>query len=192
MATTPEYSIPTVEEALCQVCWLLWKNHKWTPPPRFLERMVHEMRVLTTSDVVVECGSGLTTVIATSVRPDITYIALEHEKRLCGFSKDAHYAPLIEVDGVQWYEIPKAMDGMLGRVRLVICDGPPKQAKGGRIGALPRLYGYLQDEFVILLDDVNREAEQVVLKAWSSMFRIKYTIVDADMGREFAVIEGKK
>jgi predicted O-methyltransferase YrrM len=132
---------------------------------------------------VVECGSGVSTVVLARLlreRGAGTLTALEH---------DAHWAEMVrdllrreDLDGVArvvdaplegdppWYaeaalrELPAVVD-------LLVVDGPPANAAGQgtrRAPALPRLAHRLADGATVVLDDIARAGEREVLDGWEA------------------------
>lgn len=133
---------------------------------------------------VVECGSGVSTVVLARLLRQLgsagSVTALEH---------DAGWAELVSgflrregLDGIAsvvhaplggeppWYAA-EAVDTLPVAVDLLVVDGPPAFAPGhgGRRGpALPRLEDRLADGATIVVDDVQRPGEQAVVADWES------------------------
>jgi len=63
-----------------------------------------------------------------------------------------------------WYDVPK--DVWPAEFRLVVCDGPPGDMKGGRYGLLPLVGARLPPGSVVLLDDATRQSEIAALRRW--------------------------
>jgi hypothetical protein len=132
---------------------------------------------------IVECGSGVSTVVLARLlreRGAGRLVALEH---------DRHWAALIQgqlrreaLDGIArvldaplegeppWYasarlaEIPAELD-------LLVIDGPPAYAPGHqtrRAPALPRLGPRLVAGAAVVLDDITRAGEREVLAGWEA------------------------
>jgi hypothetical protein len=132
---------------------------------------------------IVECGSGVTTVVLARLlreRGAGWLVALEH---------DRHWAALIQaqlrreaLEGTacvldaplegepSWYaparlaEIPEEID-------LLVVDGPPAYAPGHqtrRAPALPRLDARLVAGAAVVLDDIARVGEREVLAGWEA------------------------
>jgi hypothetical protein len=76
------------------------------------------------------------------------------------------YAPLRDYQQFNWYDPPLAE--MPERFGLVICDGPPDLANGGRYGLLPILGDRLAAGTVILFDDVREPGQPEVLRRWET------------------------
>ncbi len=134
--------------------------------------------------VVVECGSGVSTVVlarllrqlgsagtVTSLEHDAAWAHLVsgflHREGLDGIATVLH-APL--AGDPPWYagEVVAALP--LG-VDLLVVDGPPAFEPGHgarRQPALSRLEDRLQPDATIVVDDVERPGEQAVVADWES------------------------
>jgi hypothetical protein len=73
-------------------------------------------------------------------------------------------APLISYGPFTWYSDPP-----LDRTYvLAVCDGPPSTTPGGRYGLWPVMRGSLASGATVLLDDLERPAEQGILRRWAA------------------------
>ncbi len=127
---------------------------------------------------VLECGSGLTTLLlgALAGRRGVEVWALEHDpewrRRVAAALRD-HLAgqvylwlsPLSDYGAFDWYAAPLPL--MPEQFRLVVCDGPPDDTRGGRVGLLSVIGDRLAPGAVILLDDASRESEQEAVRRWT-------------------------
>jgi hypothetical protein len=153
-----------------------WGNEGWSAQREYLVACVD--CALRTSGPILECGSGLTTMVLGIIAQQrgLSVWALEHlptwGKRVEGYlsryrigSVRMHIAPLRRYDGFDWYAPP------LGEMRepfgLVACDGPPSATLGGRYGLLPVMREKLGGGCLILLDDAARDDEQAVVNRWA-------------------------
>jgi hypothetical protein len=154
-----------------------WNNGGWLALHDYLMACVVEARRAT--GPILECGSGLTTLVVGAVARETgnELWSLEHlpewrakvstelrrfkigSVRLCD-------APLVTYPGFTWYEPPLA--SMPEAFSLVVCDGPPAETPGGRYGLLPVMRDRLAPDAVILLDDLVRVDEQEVVNRWVS------------------------
>src|SRR5688572_12763294 len=154
-----------------------WNNQGWDAKLDYLEEILR--RALETKGPVLECGSGLTTLLLGQVagRRNVATWSLEHNAQWHGRVSKAiarHrvpgvplcYAPLRDYQQFNWYDPPLAE--MPARLRLVICDGPPDLAHGGRYGLLPVLGDRLAAGTVILFDDVREPGQPEVLRRWET------------------------
>ncbi|WP_157680957.1 class I SAM-dependent methyltransferase [Luteimonas sp. JM171] len=132
---------------------------------------------------IVECGSGASSVwmaraLAKANGGVIT--SLEHDQEFCaslsavlsdGKLEDRAkvlWAPLIEqeIDGqvYAWYDLSKFA---VKEIDLLVVDGPPgKLGPTARFPALPILIGALRQGAFIVVDDIDRKDERVMVRRW--------------------------
>ncbi|TDC54428.1 class I SAM-dependent methyltransferase [Jiangella ureilytica] len=155
----------------------------WAMEPTTLLRLVQLVDQIRPS-VVVECGSGASTVWLAYALESLgsgRLVALEHDERYAeqtrrtlsehGLSAvvEVRHAPLsdVEVNGetFTWYDPSAVQD--LKDIELLLVDGPPR-ASGprARYPALPLLGTRLAPGARIVLDDVDRTEEQEAADAW--------------------------
>jgi hypothetical protein len=152
----------------------------------YLEACIAE--ALTCNGPILECGSGLTTILIGLIaqRRGETMWTLEHHEvwgrktrryleRYKIKSVRVSVRPLKEYAGFSWYDPP--LDVIPDEVAFVICDGPPRRNPGNRYGLLPVMGARLKPGCVILLDNGGREEEQAVARAWSSELGVTYKTV---------------
>lgn len=151
-----------------------------------------------TTGPILECGSGLSTILLAAVaeKRNQLVVTLEHDLQwhqrmsrvlgVFGFtSVRLVHAPLVESATYAWYDVPS--DLPLG-ITLVICDGPPGDTRGGRYGLLPRMGRHLGADCVILVDDAARPGEQAVLERWAEEYAVRRR--EAGARKPYAVVEG--
>jgi len=128
---------------------------------------------------IVECGSGISTIIIALAIGDrsITFVSLEESEHWLEITKRALmafdvldrvqlvYSPLtpIEFNGKRI----KAHDDSAianGNADVLLVDAPP--AKVGRMGVLPRMTKHLRPGALVLLDDAVRGGEEECVRAW--------------------------
>jgi predicted O-methyltransferase YrrM len=154
-----------------------WNNQGWDAKLDYFEEILK--RALTTDGPILECGSGLSTLVLGHVagKRNIETWSLEHNedwyRRVSGTIKRYRVpgaklclSPLREYDGFNWYGAP--LERMPAKFSLVICDGPPDLANGGRYGLLPVLGDRLAPGAVILFDDAREPGQPEVLKRWAA------------------------
>ena len=154
-----------------------WGNETWSALDDYLVACLD--RALSTSGPVLECGSGLSTLLVGAIaqRRGYRHWALEHTPQWA--EKVARHLerygirsvvlsakPLKDYGEFCWYDPP--MEMMPDDFALVVCDGPPSDSKGGRYGLVPVMRERLADGCVILLDDAHREAEQAIVRRWGA------------------------
>lgn len=155
-------------------------------------------RAATTTGPILECGTGMTTIILGMLagRRGVEIWTLENSEEWHQKITDTleHYgiedvrislAPLRDYERFGWYdlgllELPKEF-------ALVVCDGPPGTTKGGRYGLIPVLGNRLSPGSVILLDDAERPGEMESLHRWQGEVQLDIRIVEKASGT-FAVI----
>lgn len=169
-----------------------WGNPAWTANVGFMQALWKSARE--TRGPVLECGSGLSTLIlgAAAERNGFEVTSLEHsakwaehvrsELRRYGLARRVRVcaAPLRNYDTYWWYG--PDFSQMPDHIGLVICDGPPGTTGGGRYGLLPVMRGRLSEGCVVLLDDVHRGLERAVLERWVEESLAEYTIAPSDAG----------
>lgn len=141
---------------------------------------------------ILECGSGLTTIIAAIYSRHGVW-SLEHlphwhrrvtsELRRNGL-QGAHVSltPLRRYDDFDWYSVDRLP--LPPSFALVICDGPPGETRGGRVGLLPVMESRISSA-VVLLDDANRPGEAAVLDTWNRRYGV---FVERPAGTRYAVV----
>ncbi len=154
-----------------------WGNESFAARTDYLQEVARQ--ALVTSGPVLECGSGLTTIILGILagRRGCETWSLEHnpdwEKKVVG-TIDHYRIPAVHVNlcplrthsDFAWYDTslitpPEAFP-------LVICDGPPGTTLGNRYGLLPIMKSRLHSGTIIVLDDTDRPQESEVIRRWSA------------------------
>ena len=164
-----------------------WGNARYSADGRFLER-VCDMMGQVSGGTVLECGSGVSTVVLhlMAARRNIRVVSLEHLRQFhsrtgkalsrCfgdASTRNLIRAPLVSYGAFSWYDQRKFAE--LDDIRLVVCDGPPGITRGTRYGLLPVMRAKLRPDCEILLDDLIRTDEQTVVRLWQREFGISYT-----------------
>jgi len=150
-----------------------------------------------TTGPILECGSGLTTLLVGHWCNQMgrRLYSLEHDplwatcitRLLARYRIDSVYvnmAPIINSGSFDWYDISE-IELPIG-FDLVLCDGPPGDVRGGRIGLLEQMRGHLTHNCVVLLDDAARPGEKEVLKLWASAFKVLYRLEGLE--KPFAIV----
>lgn len=132
---------------------------------------------------VLECGSGLTTLLLALLaeRERFPHVALEDNPRWAaatlrqikalGLRADVRTAPLLDYGDFDWYDASVLGDDTFD---LIVCDGPRAAvARGGRVGVLTVAKSNLFPNVEILLDDSSRASEQEVLASWRQDFSVR-------------------
>ena len=170
-----------------------WGNEGYSGDLRYLREVARQ--VLSVDSSVLECGSGVTTILMGLLgsRRGITIWTLEHDpywqSRIEEVLQRYHIpgvelcaAPITDYGEFGWYAPP--FQRLPKTFRLVICDGPPqKTTLGGRYGLLPVMKDRLGPGSVILLDNAIPEAPTI--QRWREDFGVTVELGDV---RTFAII----
>jgi hypothetical protein len=153
-----------------------WNNEGWSGGSEYLVGCVEG--ALSTHGSILECGSGLTTLLLGIVAQQrgLSVWSLEHlpvwaERVQACLARHRiesvrlHVAPLRQYGDYDWYAPP--LEAMPREFALVVCDGPPAATKGGRHGLLPVMRERLWEGCLLLVDDAERDAEQAMVKHWA-------------------------
>lgn len=163
--------------------------------PDFLMHLYQTVRTKK-PNVVVELGSGVSTVIVAAALRDNgggRVISLDHlpqyhsqttsdlaardlasygTVKLTPLEKWVPPAPTSLGKEWQWYGSPDDLTGG-ERIDLLIVDGPPQgrgASKFARYPALPHFHDRLADDAIVLLDDASRPEEHKIALKWSREF----------------------
>jgi len=162
-----------------------WGNELWSGWSEYLGACVEH--ALTSSGPILECGSGLSTILVGAVaqRHGVAHWALEHmpewaakvRTQLAKYRIDStvHCGPLKDHGKFLWYDPP--MHLIPDSFSLVICDGPPGAVKGGRLGLVPVMRARLGRGCVILLDDAWRQQERQIADEWKTTLGARVELV---------------
>lgn len=161
------------------------KPRGWWIDPVFGQLLVETVAELRPR-VVVECGSGSSTVLIAACLEELKQgflLSLEEESlaamrtremlKLRGLDRWARVldAPLtpVDVDGVErnWYSLPTDDLWLPDPIDLLVVDGPSAARDAyARFPAVPLLRPHFNSEAVILMDDGNRRGERETARAW--------------------------
>lgn len=161
-----------------------WANETMSASGEYLQAVWRHAAL--TPGPILECGSGLTTVVLGAAKRDSWHgvWSLEHDGFWAHKARavlrrykipNVHVcrAPLRDYGGFSWYDPQCALAGDFS---LVLCDGPPGTTPGGRYGLMPVLGNYLRAGCVVLLDDATRAGEQAVLARWQTEARVTHVM----------------
>lgn len=162
-----------------------WGNPGFSAGKAYLTRIAERASV--TCGPVLECGSGLSTLLIGMLTADrdVEVVALEHtaawrhrvQRALDVLHLDhvrVLHCPVVGYGLYDWYQVS---DPIPDNVRLVVCDGPPgRHTRGGRYGLMPVLGHHFHPDCIILLDDTHRQGERRVIRTWNRRqdFRIQH------------------
>lgn len=156
----------------------------WAATPQTLLAMVAEVQSRDGEVLVVECGSGTSTVwLAATMRQRGSgrVVAVEHEEEFAEATREhlrrnglqawaeVRCAPLTDVEvgdrTFRWYD-PACFED-LGGIDVLLVDGPPwRTGDLARYPALPVLAGRLGEGALVVLDDVDRDQERATARRW--------------------------
>ncbi len=142
-----------------------------------------------TSGPILECGSGITTLIlGLALADSCRYIyALEQDTfwyRKIALLVNKHSLKNVHVRQVSikdygdfhWYGL-KGVELPPDDIGMVVCDGPPGSTiVGGRYGLLPVLRSKMKPKCIILVDDAEAERVNYVLIQWKRKFNLHVMI----------------
>ena len=166
-----------------------WGN-TWSAQTEYLDACLREAR--TTNGPILECGSGLSTLLIGAVAQSrgTRVWSLEHDPKWAEivqkylqkyriFSVTVSLAPIRSYGDFDWYALP-SLQTLPGKISLVICDGPPGGTRGGRYGLVPVMLDKLGQDCVLLLDDGAREQERLIAGRWGQMIMAKPELIGAE------------
>ncbi len=152
-----------------------WRDEGYSASLAYLQEVARH--AVAAEGPILECGSGLTTILlgVLAGRHGVVVHTVEHgaewHRRVAEVLRTygitgvrLHLAPLLDRGSFVWYDVPE--DVWPDEFRLVVCDGPPGDTKGGRYGLLPLVGARLPPGSVVLLDDAARQSEIAVLRRW--------------------------
>lgn len=154
-----------------------WAN-PWSADARYLQQVA--LAFDETDGAVFEAGSGLTSVICHTLARSRgrTFVCVEHDRDWYRLNKVDNllvgcrdlqmiWAPLCRYPGFDWYGIPVGAP-LPESFGFAVCDGPPGDTEGGRVGLVPVLGERLVPS-VILMDDADRPREVEAIDRWTAM-----------------------
>jgi hypothetical protein len=155
-----------------------WGN-SWSAQTEYLSACLEHVR--DSDGPILECGSGLSTILAGAVAQSrgTRIFSLEHDPKWAArtqkylnkyriYSVTMAVAPIRSYGDFDWYSLP-SLQTIPGKIAMVICDGPPGGTRGGRYGLVPVMLDKLRADCIILLDDGARDGERAVAARWGQM-----------------------
>jgi len=165
------------DETLIRKLIYAWGNQGYSAQINYLQTMLQH--ALHTRGVIVECGSGLSTLMMGVIakKRNMQMYSFEHfpfwaqrvQKEIdrCNLSQNTLYVtPLKSYGSFDWYDTGNVDISNIG---LCICDAPPGDTRGGRRGFLPLFLNKMLPNAVILIDDTSRMDEQNMIREWQSL-----------------------
>lgn len=171
--TTLNGARPTQEQF--ERLWRGFGNTGWAATVDLLDEL--STRVASANHGVLECGSGLTTMLLGALTKErrLPVVTLEHHpawfERMKSLIQrfdlghvDLQLRPLTNYADFDWYTMPKLSPS--ARFDLLLCDGPPGDTRGGRSGLLPSLRDRMAPRCVLIVDDTHRAEDDAVVTRW--------------------------
>lgn len=165
------------DESVLQALVYGWGNEGWSADTRYLAACARS--ALQTSGPILECGSGLSTIIVGLIAQHRGFKlwSLEHHEawaQRVGTALQQYgihvvelcVTPIVRHGEFDWYDVP--LERMPKDFSLIVCDGPPADTRGGRYGLVPVMQPRLASDWEILLDDIMREEEQRIAHQWAA------------------------
>jgi len=156
-----------------------WGNEAWSADPPLLSAMLEW--VPKTSGTILECGSGLSTLVLGTAAgiSGRRVFSFEHDPQWAARLErslpmhmrgtiDLCVTPIRNHGEFDWYSLEGVH--LPTDIGFVLCDGPPGGTRGGRYGLGPILIPLLAPGCIVLLDDTRRSSEQHIMKAWCAQF----------------------
>jgi Methyltransferase domain len=166
-----------------------WGN-TWSERHEYLDACLREAR--TTTGPILECGSGLSTLLIGAVAQSrgSRLWSLEHDPKWAAriekylhkyriFSVTVALAPIRSYGDFDWYSLP-SLQTLPGKISMVVCGGPPGGTRGGRYGLVPVMLEKLRQDCVLLLADGAREQERLIATRWGQMIMAKPELMGSD------------
>jgi predicted O-methyltransferase YrrM len=168
-----------------------WGNDGFAPTLDYLEEVARS--AATTEGPILECGSGLTTLLLGLLagRRGVAIHSLEHsanwQQRIAKVlsenairNVEVMNAPLRDYGAFAWYDV--RLEQLPEQFRLIVCDGPPGNTKGGRYGLLPLVGERLPQGGVIVLDDADRPGELEMVRRWKKEMDLAMQVFEKPAG----------
>lgn len=166
-----------------------WGNAGYSADSAYLRQLL-DMAYSSKNMTILECGSGLSTLLVGLVadRNGHKLFALEHHpewatKVQTELDKAGVQAavvklcPIIQYGEFDWYDVGNIDLPSNSPIDFVICDGPPAQTRGGRIGLPYVMSERLKAGCLVIADDTHRPMEKEVLRDWKTNFSFSTDIV---------------
>ena len=172
----------------------------WAITGQFLQNLVEEI-YLREPQLIVECGSGTSTIVSAACLKDIgkgKVLSLDHEsyfakktRKLLAVEGTEEFAQVItapindfEINGKTWKWYRTDFEKLINQqIDILVVDGPPSTLQSkSRYPAVPLLKKYLADDFLIMLDDGLREDEAEIAKEWADILGVQATLDNKNRG----------
>jgi hypothetical protein len=185
------------DKAILQRLHRAWGNEAYSADMTYVCQVAQ--LVMAARGPILECGSGLTTIVAAvlaerrgldvwSLEQDADWLALV-QQALDKFgitNAKVIHAPLKRYEDYIWYDLSAV--AMPASFDLVVCDGPAVFDHWGdahlawRYGVLPVLKARNINVGQILLDDANEPRAPLLLRRWADEFGFGFRLLSSADG----------
>lgn len=175
----------------------LWGNEGWSADLCYLEAVARRMHGVT--GPVLECGSGLTTIVAgvLAERRNVHLLSLEQDPSWAAFMQSrlsrfristvtVMHAPLVAYEGFLWFDVRELK--LPESFELVICDGPaingqqePYQS-AWRVGLIPVLRERAVEVGEVLMDDADDQRASALRTRWEDEYGLHVQVANTSTG----------
>ena len=157
-------------------------DESWMLPREAIDFVTENVEA---ESVVVEFGSGHGSEL---LAKHCKLYSIEHDKEWLGISSSTYiYAPITKnqrssgYQEIGWYDVSIVESNWPKTPAMVLIDGPPGHV--GRHGILAVLH-LLENVSIILVDDVDRDAEQNLANVLCELLDMNQTIHSVDKPRK--------
>jgi predicted O-methyltransferase YrrM len=181
--------------------YLPWSAYAMRPSG--LVNILNEI-IINNCQVIVECGGGISTFyIARLLKSRGGHLyTIEHNPEWLeflekGLKKEGLLdgvtlieAPLkssgLGLDDIPWYD-PEALSKQLPqdiKIDLLLVDGPTaytEETQYSRYPAVPYFLPFFSQNCTIVIDDVNRQGEQEIVKRWEKLLNLDFETKDGNI-----------
>lgn len=153
-------------------------TRSWAASPDLLLTLLHHASSRTPK-VVVDLGSGMSTLVLAKSAPSATVISIDNsaeyaEKTRAMLSNhrisnvDLRIAPLTpHSSGVDWYDLEQLKG--INEIDILFIDGPPgSKNPEARHPAINELLSKLSADAIIVIDDVGRDGERAMAEKFAA------------------------
>lgn len=154
---------------------------------------------------IIEYGSGISTIyiaiLLNKFGINAAFTSIEHDKiwhdKIESILNDLQlhnncslkYIPLGKSNesfsNTNWYDKELLSENLPSKIDMIIVDGPPAYNSALRLSrypAIPFSRNRLQDEYIVILDDIYRSGERLILKKWSDELECPYLVKKVSTG----------